>query len=154
MTGEILDEHAHICVDCLILHANGDCPPDMSEAEQIAFGQAIGAHLEGRWLTIGWGREEHDCAANVTVTALYRGGDENPPREYRADTVSEAVEKAEFDYPDAHGFRAIMHDLQTEADRGGECDCETDTFRDDWCDSCGRHVAGEYHAATIWKEGE
>ena len=32
-----------------------------------------------------------------------------------------------------------------------ECDCETVPFRDGWCDSCGQHIAGEYHAATLWR---
>ena len=40
---------------------------------------------------------------------------------------------------------------QTEADRGGECDCEVNTFSWSPCDVCGSNLGGERHAVSFWK---
>ena len=40
---------------------------------------------------------------------------------------------------------------QTASDRGGECDCETDTFSWSPCDVCGGNLGGERHAVTFWE---
>ena len=42
-------------------------------------------------------------------------------------------------------------DGQTAADRGGECDCETNTFSWSACDVCGSNLGGERHAVSFWK---
>jgi hypothetical protein len=169
MLDELYDEKAFVCTDCLMLIANGDMPnyeyqyPEKTEAEceemTRDYRDRIERTMHGFNITLGWGREQHDCASNYTVTALlrsetdgddYREGDE---KEYRAEFASEALEKAEFDFTgsDVIGFRAVSHDLETEGDRGGECECETDNFATRTCDHCGDHFAGTWHAATIWK---
>jgi hypothetical protein len=164
---ELYDEKAFVCTDCLFLIANGDMPnyeyqyPEKTEAEceemTRDYRDRIERTMHGFNITLGWGREQHDCASNVTVTPLLNL-DSQPTididgkaREYHADTVSEAIEAAEFDFPGVKGFKGIMHDLETEGDRGGECECETDNFATRDCDHCGDHFAGTWHAATIWK---
>jgi hypothetical protein len=171
MLDELWDEQAFICTDCLMLIANGDGPnyeydyPGKSEDEYAAMRADYDARIDrtmaGYRITCGWGREQHDCASNVTVTPIYRRTQDNgvtvttqseeDAKEYRFDTVSEAIEAAEFDFPDAAGFHGIAHDLETEGDRGGECYCEEDSFSERDCDHCGDHFAGTWHAATIWK---
>ena len=166
MKDELWDEKAYICTDCLMLIANGDGPnyeydyPGKTEEEYAAMRAEYHANIDrtmaGYRITCGWGREQHDCARNVTVTPVWRTegsdaltlGDE---REYRADTVSDAISQAEFDVVDADGFHGVMHELQTEGDAGGECYCEEDGFSERTCDHCGTHYAGTWHAATIWK---
>lgn len=162
MNDELWDEKAYVCTNCLILIANGDGPdfayqyPDKTEAEitemSADYDRRIAERMDGYRITTGWGREQHDCASNITVWPIYR--DEDGPidrEEYRFDTVSEAIEAAELDSPNAIGFRGVMHDLETEADRGGECECETDNFASRSCDHCGVSFAGTWHAATIWR---
>jgi hypothetical protein len=170
---ELWDEQAYVCTDCLMLIANGDGPnyeydyPGKSDEEYAAmradYYDRIEREMSGFRITCGWGREQHDCATNVTVTALLRAettylgleppftdGDE---KEYRADTVSDAIGQAEFDFTgsDVVGFRGVMHDLETEGDRGGECYCEENSFSERDCAHCGTRYAGTWHAATIWK---
>ncbi len=40
---------------------------------------------------------------------------------------------------------------QTAGDRGGECDCETNTFSWSACDVCGSNLGGERHAVSFWR---
>lgn len=171
MNDELWDEKAYVCTDCLMLIANGDGPnyeydyPGKTEEEYAAMRAEYHANIDrtmaGYRITCGWGREQHACASNVTVTPIYRTDQDNgvtvhyqraeSTREYRADTVSDAIASAEFDFPDAVGFHGVSHELQTEGDAGGECYCEEDGFSERTCDHCGTHYAGTWHAATIWK---
>ena len=161
MRDELWDEKAYICTDCLMLICNGDGPnyeydyPGKSDEEYAAMRADYDARIEstmaGYRITEGWGREQHDCASNVTVTPVYQRLDERDAREYRADTVTEALDAAMFDFPDALGLHGIAHDLESEGDRGGECYCEEDGFSEWTCDHCGTHFAGTWHAATVWK---
>ncbi len=174
MNDELFDENAYVCTDCLVLIANGDGPdfsyqyPEKSPGEvaemEADYYRRIEDTMRGYNITLGWGREQHDCATNVTVTPIYRndtpattcalvptGYREGDEREYRADTVSDAISSAEFDFPDAIGFRGVSHDLETEGDRGGECYCEEESFSERDCAHCGTRYAGTWHAATIWK---
>ena len=167
MNDELFDAEAYVCTDCLVLIANGDEPdfayqyPDKTEDEAFEmlmdYRTRIDDTMRGYRITTGWGREQHECASNVIVWPLYREEGtvdehtEGDAREYRAEFVSEAVSQAEFDFPDAIGFKAASHDLETEGDRGGECECETDNFSERTCDHYGTHYAGTWHAATIWK---
>lgn len=169
MKDELFDEEAWVCTDCLFLMANGDAPnyayqyPEKTEAECAEMTRDYFARIAdetaGYNLTLGHGREQHDCASNWEVQALLKsdrdGEDwkEGDAKEYRADTASEAIEQAEFDFAgdDVVGFRALGHDLETEGDRGGECECETDNFSHRTCANCKDSFAGTWHAATIWK---
>jgi hypothetical protein len=161
MFDELWDEQAYVCTDCLILIANGDGPdfayqyPDKSDAEieemRRDYYARIDREMSGYQITLGWGREQHECASNVTVTPVYQRLDERDAREYRADTVTEALDKAMFDFPDAIGFHGVAHDLETEGDRGGECYCEEEGFSERDCAHCGTRYAGTWHAATVWK---
>jgi hypothetical protein len=171
MNDELWDEQAYVCTDCLMLIANGDGPnyeydyPGKSDEEyaemRADYYARIDRTMAGYNITCGWGREQHDCASNVTVTPIYRREQDNgvtvtvqseeDAREYRADTVSDAIGSAEFDFPDAVGFHGIAHDLETEGDRGGECYCEEESFSERDCAHCGTRFAGTWHAATIWK---
>jgi hypothetical protein len=168
---EVCDEQAYVCTDCLVLIANGDWPdfayqyPDKSEEECAAmladYKARIEREMHGFRITLGWGREQHACASNVRVTVLRKNTDADNPdeyryaesKEYREETASAAIESAEFDFigDDVIGFRAVMHDLETESDRGGECFCEEISFDTRTCDHCGDRFGGTWHAATVWR---
>jgi len=163
---ELWDEKAYVCTDCLVLIANGDMPnyeyqyPEKTEAEceemTRDYRDRIDREMAGYRITLGWGREQHECATNVTVTPIFKDEAGEPQESeasngYRADTVSDAISQAEFDFPDAVGFHGIMHELETRGDAGGECYCEEESFSERTCDHCGTHFAGTWHAATIWK---
>jgi hypothetical protein len=177
MNDELYDEKAYVCTDCLVLIANGDGPdfayqyPDKTEAEitdmEVDYYARIETAMHGFNITCGWGREQHDCATNITVTPLFESDDdargrcvypEEPiqwangdEKGYRADTISDAIGQAEFDFPSAIGFKGVMHDLETQGDIGGECDCETLSFSEQNCAHCDDRYVGTWHAATIWK---
>jgi hypothetical protein len=168
---ELWDEKAYVCTDCLVLIANGDPPdfayqyPDKTEDEiaemHADYNDRVDREMEGFNITLGWGREQHDCATNVTVTPIYRTHQDNgvdvtyqreeSAKEYRADTVTDAIGQAEFDFTDAVGFHGVMHELETAGDAGGECYCEEDSFSERDCANCGTRYAGTWHAATTWK---
>jgi hypothetical protein len=42
-------------------------------------------------------------------------------------------------------------DGQTENDRGGECECEQQSFSWSPCDVCGSNLGGSRHAVTFWE---
>jgi hypothetical protein len=171
MNDELYDETAWVCRDCLFLLANGDGPnyeydyPGKTDEEYATMRAEYDANIEretdGYRITLGHGREQHACATNVTVTPIYRTHQDNgvdatyqrveDEKEYRADTVSDAIGQAEFDFTDAVGFHGVSHELQTEGDAGGECECETLNFSEQDCANCGTRYAGEWHAATVWK---
>lgn len=44
-----------------------------------------------------------------------------------------------------------FHEFHSCPEGTDECDCEVFTFRTGTCDSCGQYMAGEYHAATLWR---
>src|ERR1700733_13013117 len=148
MNDELWNEQAYVCTDCLILIANGDNPnfgyqyPEKTEAECEEMLRDYHARIDREMarfrITLGWGREQHECASNWEVTPLMRsdrdGEDfteaDGDAKGYRADTASEALDAAEFDFTgdDVVGFRVLGHDLETEGDRGGECYCEEESF--------------------------
>jgi hypothetical protein len=162
MASDILaNENEWVCIDCLVYHANGDLPESEMEASELL--HDITKNLDGYRLTLGHTRELHACKTNYTVTPLYRvpqvmgaidheylGGD---PIEVYADTVCDAIERAESMCTDHDriGWRVVAHDLTTAPEQGGECECEVIAFASKDCASCDRNIAGEWHAATLWK---
>jgi hypothetical protein len=136
------------CTDCLMLLANGEAPPDLGEAETAEWLAGIDARNAGYDITLGMPREDHECASNYTVTAA-----DGTTGEYRADSKSDARDQ----FGSGHGFRghgpyhAVPHDLETEQDRGGECECETKTFSWSPCDVCDSNLGGARHAVSFFK---
>jgi hypothetical protein len=45
---------------------------------------------------------------------------------------------------------ARSHELETEYDRGGECECERNTFSWSACDVCGSNLGGARDAVVFW----
>jgi len=133
------------CTDCLFLLANGVTPDDWSEERIAEWNAGIDQHTAGYRVTLGKLREEHECARNVTVTDTA-----GQAYEYRADNEEDARYQHEFG-PDTEIVSVVFHDLQTQGDLGGDCDCETDTFSTSQCDVCGTYDAGERHAVSFWK---
>jgi len=136
------------CVDCLMELANGESPADLTESELAERTAAIDARNDGYHLTLGMLREDHACATNYTVTAR-----DGTTGDYRADSPADARDMFEQEHGYAgHGFiTTTTHDLQTESDRGGECDCEVNTFSWSPCDVCGSNLGGERHAVSFWR---
>jgi hypothetical protein len=136
------------CTDCLMLLANGEGPSDRTDEELAAWQAGIDEHTAGYRITLGLRREEHACATNYTVTA--RDGTEF---DFRAESKSDAHNAFYLAHGSGHGGArfATAHELQTEADRGGECECETDSFSWSACDVCGSNLGGERHAVSFWK---
>jgi hypothetical protein len=136
------------CTDCLMLIANGEAPADRTDEELAEWEAGIAEHTAGYHVALGLGREEHACAANYTVTAR-----DGTAGDYRAESKSHARYLFGFEHGfTGHGpYRAVAHELQTEADRGGECECETDSFSWSACDVCGSNLGGQRHAVSFWK---
>jgi hypothetical protein len=123
-----------ICTDCLVLLANGETPPDMTEDETEAW---VAGMVPAR-VTLGMMTEEHatDCpnVASVPSRALPRGGSRVATRGQR---------------------RRFLRSLRTDRPRvwlgTDDCYCEHDAFSWSRCDNCRRpNNAGERHAATYW----
>jgi hypothetical protein len=96
-----------VCVDCLFLLANGETNPEWSEAETAEFLARFAERNPAGSVTLGLGREEHDCR-------------------------------------DSNG--------ETEGDRGGECECERNSFSWSPCDTCGSSLGGQRDAVTFWTD--
>jgi hypothetical protein len=172
------DNQAYVCRDCLMLHANGEYGEEAYDWHPplLTRSQRVDDNLAGFRLTLGWGRELHDCASNYTVTPIYRHVNyhlgspremwgyepverSEESREYYADSASEAIDKAEFDFRghdewELCGFRVIAHELETDSDRGTDDYCDQDEgigFSTHTCISCDDTYAGSWHGATLWK---
>lgn len=169
MTDELINSTAWVCRDCLFLLANGDPPnydydyPGKTEAEIAEmyenYNDRVARETAGYSITLGHMREQHACATNATVTPIFKDESGEPKESIETSNEylihsgypSEAIESAESDFPDAIGFRVITHDLETQGDRGGECDCEELSFSFQDCANCGAYHGGLWHAATVWK---
>lgn len=63
------------CTDCLFFIAYGQTPADWSEAEVNEFVARIDARNPAGSVTLGMGRESHDCVNNAGETAGDLGGE-------------------------------------------------------------------------------
>lgn len=154
-----VDDHALICTDCIMLHTNGDLSSFShwygaeAEERETEFCARVASHLVGKYVSPGWGREQHDCTTNYTVTTTRADGttetkDVLSEETYLDDVLTDVDGLLALEIGDS--LTITRRELQTVSEQGGECDCETFTFRSDYCDSCGIYMAGEFHAATIW----
>lgn len=146
-----VDDHALVCVDCLMYHANGDLSGyEFAGGDPAELERMIAEHLNGRHVAIGWGREQHDCATDHTVTVTRADGG--------VEVSDQRSGTAYFDDLDLPGLEIgdsltiERHELRTVQETSGDCECGTYTFRSGTCDSCGQYIAGSYHAATLWGE--
>lgn len=64
------------CQDCLILLANGEAPPEMTETEVKAWQAEIDRRNAGYNLTLGMVREEHSCTADFGGQTAGEAGSE------------------------------------------------------------------------------
>lgn len=151
------------CTDCLFWLANGDEPGRdyMTEAEVADWRARIAQHTAGTEVTLGAFREDHDCATNWTVTwhapGSVRGSFRRGYLEVRADTYGEAMDEAYWSVDTPAGAQGVMahwHELETQADRGGDCECEQVTFSHTSCDVCGSHLAGAREAVVFWLQDD
>lgn len=154
------------CTDCLFLLANGEAPADWSEDEVAEWKARIAHYTEGCEITLGMFREDHGCATDWTVTwhapHRVRGSFRRGYLEVRADSYADAMDAVRWaagaawsDVPaGAWAVIARSHDLQTESDRGGECECEQLTFSSSPCDVCRSGLAGSRDAVVLWFQPE
>lgn len=177
MNERIADDHAWICGDCLCLHANDDLSSfdyyygDDAERMEREFRHRvrsnlapkpritgkIGENAHGQYsVTTGWGREQHPCRTNFTVT--YNGDGEGRSEDsydVLADDAEGALAEVTYgtcELNDGDTITITKHELQTVQDAGGDCDCETASFRSDYCASCGTYIHGTFHGATIYEK--
>jgi hypothetical protein len=160
MNERIADYHAWICGDCLCLHANGDLSGyegDADEFEQRVRANLapkpritglIGENAHGQYrVTPGWGQEEHECATNYTVTDPNGYVNEvHSEAEYLDDVIGDTAHLLKLAEGDT--VTITKHELRTAQD----CDCETHSFRSDYCASCGTYIHGTFHGATIYEK--
>ena len=104
-------------------------------------------------------REDHDCATNLTVTggrpARCSGSYRRGVVEVRADSFRDAMDVAPWQPAVPACAWAVMarsHDLATEPDRGGECECERQSFTWSPCDVCGSNLGGARDAVVFWPQ--
>jgi hypothetical protein len=147
------------CTDCLFLLANGDAPADWTPAEITEWQARIAHYTEGCEVTLGMFREGHDCRSNWTVTYLVphrvRGSMVRGTVEVLAGSYADAMEAAHWEIP--AGARLTVargHELETESDRGGDCECEQLTFTWSACDVCGSNLGGSRDAVVFWFQPE
>lgn len=152
MPDVLLDDHALICVDCLLLHANGDLSGyEFNGGDPAELERMVAVHLAECSLTVGWGREQHGCKSNYTV--IVGRDDTETIYEVFADDAADAIYNSDgANIKPGDSVTVDAHSLRTVQDMDGDCDCETYTFHAGYCDSCNQYIAGEFHAATIWKE--
>jgi len=149
------------CTDCLMLLANGETPGDWTEDEVAEYLARVERHCAGTEVTLGMFREDHDCRSNFTVTYLIRhesvrGSLRRGTVEVLADDYADAMDQAYWGIP-ARAWLTVAraHELQTEADRGGECECEQQmTFTWSSCDVCGSGLGGARNAVVFWIQPE
>jgi hypothetical protein len=143
-----VDDRALVCVDCLMHHANGDLSGydgDPAELERM-----IAEHLNGRHVSIGWGREQHDCATDYTVIHTRADGEVDASDQRSGTAYPDDLDLPMLEIGDS--LTIERHELQTVQEMGGDCECETYTFCSGRCDSCGQYIVGSYYAATLWGE--
>jgi hypothetical protein len=145
------------CTDCLMLLANGETPPELSEEETAGYLANVERECAGAEITLGMFREDHGCAANWTVIwhapGSVRGSFRRGTIEVRADSYRDALDEAEWSRDVPAGAWPVMarsHDLETESDRGGECECEQLGFSWSSCDVCGSNLGGDREAVVFW----
>lgn len=144
------------CTDCTMLLANGETPPDLDETETTLYLERVARGCAGCEVTLGMFREDHACASDFTVTWLMRhesvrGSLRRGWVEVRADDYGDAMDQAHWAIPAGAWLTvARAHDLETETDRGGECDCECQTFSWSACDVCGSNLGGHRDAVVFW----
>jgi hypothetical protein len=63
------------CDDCLILHANGETDPNLTEQETAAFLERYRQGTDGIEVTMGMLREHHGCLDDAGQTAGDRGSE-------------------------------------------------------------------------------
>jgi hypothetical protein len=156
------------CVDCLFWLANGDEPSrDYNTGAEIAeWRESFERGTQGCEVTLGMFREGHECRANWTVTwhapGSVRGSFRRGQIEVLADSFGDAMDEVRW-AAGAHWstvpakawpVMARSHELETEADRGGECECEQQSFSWSACDTCGSSLGGHRHAVTFWIQPE
>jgi hypothetical protein len=149
------------CADCLFLLANGDEPADWTPDEVAEWRARIAQHTAGTEVTLGAFREDHACRTNFTVTyAPTRYSRRRLTVEVLADDIEDAREQARWTLGAAlaNGARLVgypcRHDLETESDRGGDCECVQQTFSHSPCDVCGSGLAGAREAVVFWLQPE
>lgn len=135
------------CTDCLFWLANGDLPSELNEEEAHKWVADVQARNDGYDVTLGMLREDHACATNYTVT------DATGEYEYRADSEEDARQQHDFKFPDVLIISVTAHELQTDQDRGGDCECEQVTFTWSPCDVCGSNLGGARDAVSFFKRG-
>lgn len=152
------------CIDCLMLLANGETDPDWSPEELADYLARVDHYTSGTEVTLGAFRSDHGCATNWTVTwhapGSVRGSFRRGTLEVRADTYGEAMDEVRMaawrpwgDVPaGAWPVNARWHELETEPDRGGECECEQLGFSWSQCDVCGSVLGGDREAVVFWSQ--
>lgn len=149
------------CTDCLMLLAYGETPADLTEDETAEYLTRVERHCEDSEVTLGMFREDHGCATNWTVTwhapGSVRGSFRRGYLEVRADSYGDAMDAifwaagGQGTIPDrARAVMARSHELETEDDRGGECECERQSFSWSSCDVCGSGLGGAREAVVFW----
>ena len=134
------------CTDCLMMLANGEGNPGWTEEEAADYDQRVAHYTEGCNVTLGLMREDHDCRSTWTITDTA-----GETYEYDAKDITDALEQHQWHNDTALVASASMHDLETESDRGGECECEQMTFSHSQCDVCGSRLAGARDAVCFFK---
>jgi hypothetical protein len=147
------------CTDCTLLLANGETDPSWPEAEMADYLERVDHETAGYEVTLGKFAEDHDCATNWTVTwwapGTARGSYRHGTVEIRAGGFRDAMESALWHPAVPAGAWAVMargHDLETEPDRGGDCDCERRSFSWSPCDVCGSNLGGTRDAVVFWPQ--
>jgi len=134
------------CTDCLMMLANGDEPEDWTYAELEVWRTDIAHYTEGYNVVLGMFATDHDCKSNWTLTDTA-----GETYEYYAKDITEVLSEHAWKHDLAEVASAVAHELETEGDRGGECECEQMSFSSSWCDVCGSHLAGSRDSVTFWK---
>jgi hypothetical protein len=134
------------CTDCLMMLANGEGNPEWTEEEAADYDKRVAHYTDGCTVTLGLMREDHGCASNWTITD--QAGE---TYEYRAKDISEALSEHAWQHDLAEVASATAHELETEGDRGGECECEQDSFSWSQCDVCGSNLGGSRDAVCFFR---
>ncbi len=138
-----MDVHSYgwACTDCIMLLANGETPPDLSEAETATWLADIERHTEG--LDVVCGGEHEDFCENV----LWKCADCGIalPDKERANGDDAAC------LATGHSWHVPVYDTW---EGSTDCECETQDFSHSSCDVCGTHLGGSRHAVTFFARNE
>jgi hypothetical protein len=143
-----VDDRALVCVDCLLYHANDDLSGYDGDPDELE--RMIAKHLNGRHVAIGWGRDQHDCATDHTITVTRADGGVEVSDQRSGTAYPDDLDLPRLEIGDS--LTIERRELQTVQEMDGDCECESYPFRSGSCDSCGRTIAGSYYAATLWGE--